>query len=290
MRYSKGKAQATNQIIVISIACLSVIISLLFQLLSGAYTWSESIQSQMKIYVYLDDSLQTNQIDSTIQVLKKRTEINAAKIQFIGKQVIAKDFLNTTHENFDELLGDINPFKNSIILELNPAYRNKASFEKLAIELRSSAGIYEVTYPENYLDLIIPKIKVISSAAIIFICLIALIVYFQISNYTKLHIHANRTLIKSMQLLGSTNGFIMKPYLLKSVILGLLGAILGYLITNVFYFYINNQIPELTNYLFNLTNQVILLIGTLVIAVIFSLLSTLLTLNKYLKISGSNLY
>jgi cell division transport system permease protein len=290
MRYSKGKAQATNQIIVISIACLSVIISLLFQLLSGAYTWSESIQSQMKIYVYLDDSLQTNQIDSTIQVLKKRTEINAAKIQFIGKQVIAKDFLNTTHENFDELLGEINPFKNSITLELNPAYRNKASFEKLAIELRSSAGIYEVTYPENYLDLIIPKIKVISSAAIIFICLIALIVYFQISNYTKLHIHANRTLIKSMQLLGSTNGFIMKPYLLKSVILGLLGAILGYLITNVFYFYINNQIPELTNYLFNLTNQVILLIGTLVIAVIFSLLSTLLTLNKYLKISGSNLY
>lgn len=290
MRYSKGKAQATNQIIVISIACLSVIISLLFQLLSGAYTWSESIQSQMKVYVYLDDSLQTNQIDSTIQVLKKRTEINAAKIQFIGKQVIAKDFLNTTHENFDELLGEINPFKNSITLELNPAYRNKASFEKLAIELRSSAGIYEVTYPENYLDLIIPKIKVISSAAIMFICLIALIVYFQISNYTKLHIHANRTLIKSMQLLGSTNGFIMKPYLLKSVILGLLGAILGYLITNVFYFYINNQIPELTSYLFNVTNQVIILIGTLVIAVTFSLISTLLTLNKYLKISGSNLY
>lgn len=290
MRYSKGKAQATNQIIVISIACLSVIISLLFQLLSGAYTWSESIQSQMKVYVYLDDSLQTNQIDSTIQVLKKRTEINAAKIQFIGKQVIAKDFLNTTHENFDELLGEINPFKNSITLELNPAYRNKASFEKLAIELRSSAGIYEVTYPENYLDLIIPKIKVISSAAIMFICLIALIVYFQISNYTKLHIHANRTLIKSMQLLGSTNGFIMKPYLLKSVILGLLGAILGYLITNVFYFYINNQIPELTSYLFNVTNQVIILIGTLIIAVTFSLISTLLTLNKYLKISGSNLY
>ena len=116
MRYSKGKAQATNQIIVISIACLSVIISLLFQLLSGAYTWSESIQSQMKVYVYLDDSLQTNQIDSTIQVLKKRNEINAAKIQFVDKQIIAKDFLNTTHENFDELLGDINPFKNSIIL------------------------------------------------------------------------------------------------------------------------------------------------------------------------------
>ena len=290
MRYSKGKAQATNQIIVISIACLSVIISLLFQLLSGAYTWSESIQSQMKVYVYLDDSLQTNQIDSTIQVLKKRNEINAAKIQFVDKQIIAKDFLNTTHENFDELLGDINPFKNSIILELKPSFRNKVSFEKLATELRGSTGIYEVTYPENYLDLIIPKIKVISSAAIIFICLIALIVYFQISNYTKLHIHANRTLIKSMQLLGSTNGFIMKPYLLKSVILGLFGTLLGYLITNLFYFYINNQIPELTIYLFNVTNQVIILIGTLVIAVIFSLLSTLLTLNKYLKISGSNLY
>ncbi len=290
MRYSKGKAQASNQIIVISIACLSVIIALLFQLLSGAYFWGENIQSQMKVYVYLDDSLQVSQIDSAIQVLKKRSELESTKIQFVDKQSIAKDFLNTTHENFDELLGEVNPFKNSIVLEFKPEFRNKSSFEKLATELRNSAGIYEVSYPENYLDLIIPKIKIISSAAVIFMLLIGLIVYLQISNYTKLNIHANRTLIRSMQLLGSTNGFIMKPYLLKSVILGLLGALLGYLLTNVFYFYINNQLPELASYLFNMTNQLIILLGTLIIAVLFSLISTIVALNKYLKISGSNLY
>lgn len=290
MRYSKGRAQATNQIIVISIACLSVVVSLLFQMLSGAYTWGESIQAQMKVYVYLDDSLQTNQIDSTVLVLKNRKEFIASSAQLVDKQSIAKDFLNTTHENFDELLGDVNPFKNLLILQTKPEFRNKASFEKLATSLRSSPGIYEVTYPENYLELIIPKIKVISSAALIFVLLIALIVYFQISNYTKLHIHANRTLIKSMQLLGSTNGFIKKPYLLKSVILGLFGSLLGYLITNVFYFYINNQIPELTSYIFNVTNQLIILVGTMTIAILFSLVSTLLTLNKYLKLSASNLY
>ena len=290
MRYSKGKAQATNQIIVISIACLSVVVSLLFQMLSGAYTWGENIQSQMKVYVYLDDSLQTNQIDSTVLVLKNRKEFIASSVQLVDKQSIAKDFLNTTHENFDELLGDVNPFKNLLILQTKPEFRNKASFEKLAASLRSSPGIYEVSYPENYLELIIPKIKVISSAALIFVLLIALIVYFQISNYTKLHIHANRTLIKSMQLLGSTNAFIKKPYLLKSVILGLFGSLLGYLITNVFYFYINNQIPELTSYLFNVTNQLIVLVGTMSIAIIFSVVSTLLTLNKYLKLSASNLY
>ena len=290
MRYSKGKAQATNQIIVISIACLSVVVSLLFQMLSGAYTWGESIQAQMKVYVYLDDSLQTNQIDSTVLVLKNRKEFIASSAQLVDKQSIAKDFLNTTHENFEELLGDVNPFKNLLIIQTKPEFRNKASFEKLATSLRSSPGIYEVTYPENYLELIIPKIKVISSAALIFVLLIALIVYFQISNYTKLHIHANRTLIKSMQLLGSTNGFIKKPYLLKSVILGLFGSLLGYLITNVFYFYINNQIPELTSYLFNVTNQLIILVGTMTIAILFSLVSTLLTLNKYLKLSASNLY
>jgi cell division transport system permease protein len=140
------------------------------------------------------------------------------------------------------------------------------------------------------LELIIPKIKLISSAALVFMALIGLIVYFQISNNTKLHIHANRTIIKSMQLLGSTNGFIMKPYLLKSVILGLFGTLLGYLITNLFYIYINNQIPELTVYLFSVSNQLTIFLGTLIIAVLFSFLSTLLTLNKYLKISASNLY
>jgi cell division transport system permease protein len=290
MRYSKGKAQATNQIIIISIACLSVIISLLFQLLSGAYTWGENIQSQMKVYVYLEDSLQVNQIDSTVAVFKNRSELVRESIQFVNKADIAKDFLTTSHEQFDELLGDVNPFKNLIILEFKPEFRNKVRFEKLASELRLLPGIYEVSYPTNYLDLILPKIKVITSAALIFIVLLALIVYFQISNYTKLNIHANRTLIKSMQLLGSTNHFIRKPYLLKSVILGLVGALVGYLLTNLFYFYLNNEIPELSTYLFNTSNQVIILLGSIFISILFSVVSTLLTVNKYLKISASNLF
>jgi cell division transport system permease protein len=290
MRYSKGKASATNQIIVISIACLSVIISLLFQLLSGAYNWGESIQSQMKVYVYLDDSLANKQIDSTILVLKKKPQLVTTSIKLVKKEEIAKEFLNTTHENFDELLGEVNPFKNLLVLELKPEFRDKYGFEKLAKELRSFSGIYEVSYPSNFLDMIIPKIKVISGAAFIFIILIGLIVYFQISNYTKLHIHSNRTLIKSMQLLGSTNGFIMKPYLLKSVMLGLLGALFGYLLTNLFYFYLNSQIPELTSYLFNAINQVSILLGTTAVAILFSFISTLITVHKYLKISASNLY
>ncbi len=290
MRYSKGKAQTTNQIIVLSIACLTVVVSLLFQLLSGAYSWGQSLQEQMKVYVYLDDSLQASQIDLTILVLKKRKEIIPASLVLVDKQTIAKDFLSTTHENFDELLGDVNPFKNLLVLQIQPEYRDKVNFQKITTELRNSSGIYDVSYPVNYLELIIPKIKLISSAALVFMALIGLIVYFQISNNTKLHIHANRTIIKSMQLLGSTNGFIMKPYLLKSVILGLFGTLLGYLITNLFYIYINNQIPELTVYLFSVSNQLTIFLGTLIIAVLFSFLSTLLTLNKYLKISASNLY
>ncbi len=290
MRYSKGKAQATNQIIIISIACLSIIISLLFQMLSGAYTWGENIQSQMKVYVYLEDSFQVHQIDSTVAVFKKRSELIPESVQIVKKEDIAKEFLSTSHEQFDELLGDVNPFKNLIILEFRPEFRNKLRFEKLASELRLLPGIYEVSYPTNYLDLILPKIKVLTSAAFIFIVLLALIVYFQISNYTKLNIHANRTLIKSMQLLGSTNHFIRKPYLLKSVILGFVGALVGYLLTNLFYFYLSNEIPELSTYLFNTSNQVIILLGSVFISILFSVVSTLFTVNKYLKISASNLF
>ncbi|WP_395768874.1 cell division protein FtsX, partial [Aquirufa sp.] len=234
--------------------------------------------------------LQTSQIDSTISVIKKKPEINGNAIKVVSKQDIAKEFLNSSHENFDELLGDVNPFKNLIVLEFNPDYRNKKTFDKIANELKVLPSIYEVSYPVNYMDLIIPKIKVISSAALIFIGLIALIVYLQISNYTKLHIHANRNLIKSMQLLGSTNGFIMKPYLLKSVIHGLSGALVGFILTNLFYFYLNNQIPELTDYLYNTNNQLIILIGTIFVSILFSFISTLITVNRYLRISASNLY
>mgnify|MGYP000462536027 CR=1 FL=1 len=47
-----------------------------------------------------------------------------------------------------------NSFKNLLILQVKPEFRSKANFEKLALSLRSSPGIYEVSYPENYLELI----------------------------------------------------------------------------------------------------------------------------------------
>ena len=66
MKSNKQKTNLKKPTIIISIASLAFIISLFFQLILGASKWKNEINSQMKIYIYLDDSLDVKGINSLI--------------------------------------------------------------------------------------------------------------------------------------------------------------------------------------------------------------------------------
>jgi cell division transport system permease protein len=61
---------------------------------------------------------------------------------------------------------------------------------------------------------------------------LTLFIYLQLANSIRLHIHGNRVLIKTMQLLGSTNGFIQKPYLINAILVGFLGGFIGFVLAD----------------------------------------------------------
>jgi len=92
-----------------------------------------------------------------------------------------------------------------------------------------------------------------------------------------------------MQLLGSTDQFIMKPYLINAAILGLVGSVFGYTLINGLVLYITSQIPEIKLLIFNADMQMILFVSTLVFCVLFSILSTYFSIRNYLKNSHVNL-
>jgi cell division transport system permease protein len=114
-------------------------------------------------------------------------------------------------------------------------------------------------------------------------------IYFQFSGFVKLQIHSNRILLKSMQLLGSTNNFIQKPYIFNALKFGIIGSILGYVFINGIFYFITLQIPEIQNIIFNFNIQLILLVFIIVFSLLFSVISTYLVLNKYFKNSIVNL-
>ncbi|CAM3286012.1 cell division protein FtsX [Aquirufa ecclesiirivi] len=294
MKYSKAKPSSTNILLIFSISSLAFIICVFFQLFVGIKSWGDDIKSQMKMYVYMEDSLTSQQLVESFKLLSKKPYIETVgtkkEISFVSKDKIAADFLKSNHENYQDLLGEDNPFKNLFVLSISDEHKSGNSFKKIADELKAFPGVYEISYPNAFLDSFLSKIKHVGWIILVFIILLSGFIYLQVSNYIRLHIHSNRVLIKTMQLLGSTNSFIRKPYLLNSLVLGLLGGGLGYVISNGVFYYFIQSLPETGFLFFDVSNQLKLFLLAVLSSSLFSLISTFFSLNRYLKIQHTNLF
>jgi len=289
MKNNTIKSTSINSMMIASISGLSFIIGLFFVLFTGATYWGEHLKKQMNIYVYLDDSLSVNEIKSTISLMKNSDYVNGKDVQFVSKEKTAKEFLASSHENYEELLGDVNPFKNLVILGIRDSVNSSVKLNQLVTKFKSLNGVYDVSYPTNFLLTLSPKIKVITSIISILSLLLIFWIYLQLSNYVKLNIHSNRLLIKSMQLLGSTNGFILKPYILNALIIGVIGSSIGFLSINLLLYVITMQIPEIQSIYLDVFNQIKLFGTNIIFCVLFCLISSTIAVNNYLKTSHINL-
>jgi cell division transport system permease protein len=244
----------------------------------------------------MEDSLNTNDLLVTKSILKSKNFVDLTPdklqtgVEFVSKNKIAEEFLQSSHENYQELLGDENPFKNMFILNIEEPFKNPQSFDKISKELSSINGVYEVTYPNQQLNVLLTKIQSITLIILMISSLMLIFIYFQISNYIRIAIHSNRLLIKTMQLLGSTNAFIQKPYLIKSIQLGFIGSITGFTLTNSLLFILQINFPSLSLNAFNVENQILIGSITVFSCLFFCLVSTFIALNKYFNIQQSNIH
>ncbi len=294
MKYSKSRPQSTQLTLVISMASLAFILALFFQLFVSVKSWGDEIKSQMKVYVYLSDSLQTSDLASTITYFKSRPYLGQKELkpelEFKSKAQIATEFLKSSQEDYQTLLGEENPFKNCLILGIKEEYKNEASFKKIVAEIQARPEVYEVTYPNTFIGSLLGKIKAVGYVGVILIVLLVLFVYVQLANSIRLHIHGNRVLIKTMQLLGSTNGFIQKPYLLNALLVGFLGGLIGFILADGAFYYFSTSIPEISSLFFEVNNQILLAIVCVGFCTIFSLIASFFSISKYLKIQHTNLF
>lgn len=293
MKSNKQTTIRKNSTLIVSIASLAFIISLFFQIILGASKWKNDITSQMKIYIYLEDSLNVNQINALVYKFKRAPYLNKidgkSDIEFKSKNKTASEFIIKNKENYEDLLGENNPFKNLLIVGISDEFKNEAKLNILAKDISKINGVYEVTFPNRYVSILIEKINQISSFLLFIMISVSVFVYLQISNFVKINIHSNRILIKSMQLLGSTNNYIRKPYLIDSLIHGLLGGTIGTLISYLLIYYFSNSIPELKELVNESNMQILSFFICTLFCCLFSLIATVFSLNLKLKTSISNL-
>jgi cell division transport system permease protein len=110
-----------------------------------------------------------------------------------------------------------------------------------------------------------------------------------INNTIRLSVYSKRFIIRSMQLVGATEGFIRKPFLSKSILHGCYSALAAIAMLMILVYFTLDQLPELME----LQDPVILLVLLFFIVflgVCISWISTWFAVRKYLRIRTDLLY
>ncbi|GGF19216.1 cell division protein FtsX [Flavobacterium limi] len=176
------------------------------------------------------------------------TELKKARFAksyvYVTKEKAAKEHTDIIGEDFLTFLGE-NPLLNSYDIHLKADYVERDSIVKIESNLRKNTMIEDIVYDKQLVNLVNDNIKKVSMWILIISGFLAVIAVLLINSSLRLSIHSNRFIIKTMQMVGATKAFIRKPFVMRSVKLGMLGAALAIFALIALLLYVESNFPGL---------------------------------------------
>ncbi|NVK48904.1 MAG: ABC transporter permease [Cyclobacteriaceae bacterium] len=268
------------------------IVGLFGTILIQAKGLTSMIRENIEVQVFLDKNLSEAELKNLEENLKNRPFVlrkdDSVSFRFISDEEAAQTFIESTGEDFTKFLED-NPLRDSFVFTVAEEFQTSDQLEQISQEIQTLSGVFEVSYMTDLVDSINRNLLKISLVMGGFILILVITVVMLINNTIRLALFSQRFLIRSMQLVGATRGFIRKPFLIRSWVFGMIAGLMASLILYGLISYTQSAIEGFAL----LQNQELLfaLFGVLILAGgILSVLSTLRAVNKYLNMSLDELY
>ena len=271
---------------IFSISLVLVMVGLLGLIVLHGKNLSNFVKENIVLNVVIKENAGDNEIFTLQSNLEKNESIKST--QFISKESAAKNLSKDLGEDFVKFLG-YNPLSASIDVYLKADFANKERIQKLVTKLKKKEIVKDVIYQESLIDMVNENLKSISLVIIAFGFTLLLIAIALINNTIRLAMYSQRFIIRSMQLVGATKGFIRKPYIVSGMIHGLLGGIVAILLLLSTLYIAKTEMPELAM-LQNYVEFGFLFAAIILMVIIISILSTYFAVNKYLNQHIDDLY
>lgn len=271
---------------VVSITLVLYVLGLLGIIIMHTHKLSEHIKENIGFSIILMDNARMADINHLQKTLDAFPAVKST--EFISSEKAAEELMAELGEDFVAFLG-YNPLFPSIEVRLNAAWANPDSLELFEKNVIQSNIVKEVDYQKNLVHIVNENVRKIGMALLLFGGLLLVIAFSLINNTIRLSVFSKRFLIKSMQLIGATQSFIRKPFLIKGVVQGLVGSVVAIALLLASLYAARQSVPELIDFqdiqmLFTLFVLVILL------GIVISWISTWFAVKKYLSIKTDNLY
>lgn len=285
-RTATQKLKTSSVTVIISLALVLFMLGLLGLVVINAKKLSSHIKENVGFQVVLKDTTTQAELDVLKQELSSSPY--AKKVDFISKDEAAKKLQKDLGEDFISFLG-YNPLLSSLDVKLNSDYAqidSLASFEKAIMQKHF---VKEVIYHKDMIKQVNDNAKVISVYILVFSGLLLVVAIALINNTIRLSIYAKRFLIRTMYLVGATQGFIRKPFIFKGIRQGIIAGILAGFLLAGFLIFSTRYIPDLLQ-LQDPNLLAVLFGGIVLLGILISGLSAALSVSRYLRLKTDDLY
>ncbi|MCH5225639.1 MAG: hypothetical protein J1D77_06540 [Muribaculaceae bacterium] len=186
---------------------------------------TRTIRERLEVSVVMGDTVSDASAERLSSLLSSRPY--ALEAGYIGKAQALKDWQEETGEDLETLFG-VNPLSPEVYFRVKADYSSPDSLRVIENELKVMPGVEEVVMPDS--EMVEAMNSNIQSLAIILgiVALVMVIVSFVLINNTvHLSIYARRFTIHTMQLVGATDGFIRRPFIVNNLLAGLMASLVA---------------------------------------------------------------
>ena len=289
-----AKKHKISRLTIVNAKITSIVSVTLVLLLMGltvlTFFMGKGISSYMKENMSFSVMLSENVSDAEISSLRKSLDgMPFVKSSlFISKEEAKEQLIQDLGEDPEELLG-YNPATDCIEIYLHSNYANSDSLVYVSEQIKAQTNVDELLYRQEALDLVNDNLTKISTILLALSLVLLFISFTLIRNTIRLSIYSKRFIINTMRLVGATNGFIRKPFILRNIVDGVIAALLANVAIVGLLYYLSIQYADIRIVL--QTNDLIyVFVSVIVLGVAITYVSTIFAVNHYLRMKTNHLY
>lgn len=263
-------------------------------LLLGALTLFVLTAKEIRNYVHQDMTVTTILADTTSEttaqnlVVTLGEKVYVHKIDFISREQALQEQVEVLGVNPHEFLGK-NPFSISLEMKMKADYVCTDSLVWITEDLMQESAIVDVIYHEDIIETINQNLNTITYILILITVVLSVISISLINNTVHLGIYSQRFVINTMKIIGARWSFIRRPFMLRSLRMGLISAAIATLFLLIVVQWAIGIEPSLSEFL-PARNVLTMIACVFAFAMVITLTCTFISVTHFLKMQERDLY
>ena len=251
-----------------------------------AHNLQKNLRENVEISVILGDTIAKEDGVALGKMIQKKPY--AHQVVFISSEEALKMAKDEMGIDPTEFTGS-NPFSPELTVTMEAEYANTDSLSVIVKRLLKDRRVVDVAYTKDEIDGMNRILEPVSIALLGLSVLLIFICYTLISNSIQLSIYSRRFLIHTMKLVGASWGFIRRPFLKKAVVVGVISALLTCALLGGIIYMLMPFMPHVEE-IMTWRELAITAAAVFVFGFVITVFCTLLSVNKFLRMTAGELY